>query len=266
MFCSRCGTSLADGSQFCVECGHTVEGSFPAAPAPSGDRTCSHCSKTVSPGVRFCPNCGHLAPPPTLIASADGSAAAAPATAYEAIPWRARRALPVGKIASWLAGIALFGAVAWLVTTNNSLAPQIKDYLTTAHAETITDGSIAIKPHGFATYKISVPEGAIDVAVSGQFEANGRADNNVEVLLVTDGEFVVWQGGYAISPFYDSGNVAQANMQATLPSRSGTYYLIFSNKPSRTEKTVHVTAGLRYDTWLPDGLVSLKAKVLGWFE
>jgi hypothetical protein len=150
--------------------------------------------------------------------------------------------------------------------TDSPLASQLKSYLTTAHAETITDGSIAIKPHGFASLKVTVPEGAIDVDVSGRFEASGRADNDVQVLLLTEGEFAVWQSGYATSPFYDSGKVAKADMQALLPSKAGEYYLVFSNKPSRVEKTVHVAAGLRYDTWLPDSVVTLKQKVLGWFE
>jgi hypothetical protein len=154
----------------------------------------------------------------------------------------------------------------WLLATDNALPSQLKSFLTTAHAETITDGSIAIKPHGFASFKVSVPEGAIDVGVSGQFEANGRADNDVQVLLLTESEFAVWQSGYGTSPFYDSGKVSKAEMQAVLPSRAGEYYLVFSNKPSRVEKTVHIATGLRYDTWLPDWLVTLKQKVWGWFN
>jgi hypothetical protein len=55
-------------------------------------------------------------------------------------------------------------------------------------------------------------------------------------------------------------------MQASLPSRAGTYYLVLSNKQSRVEKTVHVTAGLRYDTWVPDSLIYVKQKVWAWFD
>jgi hypothetical protein len=168
-------------------------------------------------------------------------------------------------VASLLASVVL-GALGWVATTNNSLAPVIKAYLTTTHAELITEGSVAIKPHGFASYRVAVPEGAIDVALTGQFDASGRAENDIQVYLLTDAEFVIWQSGYATSPFYDSGKVSQASMQAALPSRPGTYYLIFSNKPSRVEKTVHVTAGLRYDTWLPEPVMYLKEKIWGWFE
>ena len=266
MFCSRCGVSLAEGAQFCVDCGHTVEGSFPAAPAPATVLVCSKCSKAVFPGAHFCSHCGNAAPAPTIVSTGASGSAAAAATAYETIHWQRRRPWSPGKIAGWVVVLALAGAIVWLVTTDNTLAPQIKAFLTTAHAETITDGSIAIKPHGFASYKVTVPEGAIDVGVSGRFEASGRADNEVQVLLLNDSEFAVWQSGYATSPFYDSGKVDKADLQAVLPSRAGDYYLVFSNKPSRVEKTVHVAAGLRYDTWLPDSVISLKQKVWGWFE
>jgi Double zinc ribbon len=266
VFCSRCGVSLAEGAQFCVDCGHTVEGSGPAVATPATIIVCSKCNKAIFPGAHFCSQCGLAAPAQTIVSSGEGGSAAAVGTAYETVQWQGRRSWSWRKIASWTLVLAIAGAIAGLVTTDNALAPQLKSFLTTAHAETITDGSIAIKPHGFATYRLTVPEGAIDVSVSGRFEASGRAENNVQVLLLTDSEFAVWQSGYATSPYYDSGSVAKAEMQAVLPSNAGEYYLVFSNKPSRLEKTVHVAAGLRYDTWLPDSLITLKQKVWGWFE
>lgn len=267
MFCSRCGASFADGSQFCVDCGHTVEGAFPAAPAPASESVCAKCNRTIFPGARFCSNCGTAAPPPKIItAGAGGSAAAAAAAAHDPLLWRRRRRWSTGKLVTLTLAVLVLVGGGWLLSTHSSVAPQIKSYITTDHAEMITDGSIAIKPHGFASYRISVPDGAIDVTVNGQFDASGRNDKNVQVLVLTDSEFVVWQGGYAISPFYDSGSTATSNLQASLPARAGSYYLIVSNKPSRVEKTVHITAGLHYDTWLPDSVVALKQKIWGWFE
>ena len=263
MFCSRCGVSLAEGTQFCVDCGHTVEGSVPAASSPPTLLTCHKCNRVISPGAHFCSHCGIAAPSPTIISS--GGAAAAAATAFETAPAR-RLSWSPGKVAGWLIALTLAGTIAWLLATNDVLASQLKSFVTTAHAETITDGSIAIKPHGFASYKVMVPEGAIDGGVSGKFEASSRADNDVQVLLLTESEFAVWQSGYATSPFYDSGKVSKADMQAVLPSRAGDYYLVLSNRPSRVEKTVHVAAGLRYDTWMPDSVVTLKQKIWEWFE
>ncbi len=158
------------------------------------------------------------------------------------------------------------GGAVWISATSNSVAPHLKAYLTTAHAETITDGTVAIKPHGFASYRIVVPDGAIDVAVSGQFEVGSRTQNDIQTLLLSDGEFVTWQSGYATSTYYDSGRVAQGNVRAPLPAGAGTYYLIFNNKPSSLQKTLRVSAGLNYNTWLPDSVVQLKQKIVGWFE
>ncbi len=266
MFCSRCGTSLADGSQFCVDCGHTVEGSFPAAPAPSGESVCGKCAKSIFPGSRFCSNCGNPIPTPTATAADAGAAAAAAMPAYDPSYWQQRQTWSIGRITVWLVLLFVLGFAGWVVSTSNSIAPRIKEYLITAHMETITEGTVAIKPRGFATYRVTVPEGAIDVAVLGQFEVSARAQNDIEVLLLTEAELVTWQSGYAISPFYDSGRVTHANLESPLPSRSGTYYLVLSNKPSTVEKTVHLTAGLHYDTWLPDSVSNVKQKVLGWFE
>jgi len=266
VFCNRCGTSLADGSQFCVECGHTVDGSFPAPPVPGGDAVCANCSKSIFPSARFCSNCGSAIAARTVIAVADGQSAAAATMASETIYLGGNRSRSPGRLALWLLAAIVLCVLAWVAATDNSVASGIKPYLTTAHAETIAEGSVAIKPNGFVSYKLTVPDGAIDVAVTGQFDTSGRAEKDIQVLLLTDAEFVIWQGGYAISPYYDSGHVSRSTLQAPLPSRPATYYLIFSNKPSRLEKTVHLTAGLHYDTWLPDSLMSLKEKIAHWFE
>ncbi len=266
MFCSRCGVSLAEGAQFCVDCGHMVEESSTESSVPATVIVCEKCRQATAPGAHFCPHCGGPAPIPAMVAIADGGAAAAVAPGYQRIRWSRRRSRSWTNAVVWAAVLITATALVWLVASDNRFYPEFKAFLVTAHAETITDGSIAIKPRGFASYKVVVPEGAIDVEVAGQFEASGRSDDNVQVLVLTDGEFVVWQGGYATSPFYDSGPVSKGDLQAILPSRAGTYYLVLSNKASRLEKTVTLSAGLHYGTWLPDSLVSLKQKVWAWFD
>ena len=205
-------------------------------------------------------------PAAAIVARSEGGAAAAAATAVDTAYWQHRRRWSRRKVASWGIALALVGAVSWLIASDRAMASQVKSFITTAHSETITDGSIAIKPHGFASYKVTVPAGAIDVGLMGQFEASGRGSNEVEVLLLTESELAVWQSGYATSPYFDSGTVAKAEIEAVLPSNAGEYYLVLSNKAGRVEKTVHVAAGLRYDTWLPDSLVDLKQKIVSWFE
>ncbi|MBV9481028.1 MAG: zinc ribbon domain-containing protein [Acidobacteria bacterium] len=263
MFCSRCGASLADGSQFCVECGHTVEEFFPRSPAPSNDPICPTCGNSIFPGARFCSGCGSAPPPPPAVAAHNTESSAIPA--HAPAPTQGGRVWP-HRVLIALVLITISGAVGWVAFTKNAVAPQIKAYLTTSHVEMITDGSIALKPHGFASYRVIVPKGALDVAITGEFNASGRTEGDIQVYLLNDTGFVLWQSGYATSSFYESGKISQAKLDAPLPPQPGTYYLVFSNKLSRMGKTVRIMAGLRYDTWFPDSLVSLKEKISGWFE
>ena len=67
-------------------------------------------------------------------------------------------------------------------------------------------------------------------------------DNNIEVSVLTDSAFTVWQNGYATSSIYESGKVAEGNVQAEVPAGAGIYYLVFSNKSApKTAKAVHAT-------------------------
>ena len=67
-------------------------------------------------------------------------------------------------------------------------------------------------------------------------------DNNIEVYVLTDAAFTVWQNGYATSSIYESGKVAEGTVQADVPAGAGIYYLVFSNKAApKTPKAIHAT-------------------------
>jgi hypothetical protein len=122
----------------------------------------------------------------------------------------------------------------------------------------------------------------VNVAVVGQFtsaadSSNGGnrrdtskakkqdVDNNLEVFVLTDSAFTVWQNGYATSALYESGKVAEGTVQADVPAGAGIYYLVFSNKSApRTPKAVHATVLLRYKSWLPEWFRVMKGRVLDW--
>ena len=64
-------------------------------------------------------------------------------------------------------------------------------------------------------------------------------DNDVEVYVLSEPAFAVWQNGYATSSVYESGRVSKGEMQAEVPAGAGVYYLIFSNKfTPKTSKNV----------------------------
>jgi hypothetical protein len=90
-------------------------------------------------------------------------------------------------------------------------------------------------------------------------------DNNIEVYVLTDSAFTVWQNEYATSSLYESGKVDAGNVQADVPAGAGIYYLIFSNKSSpKTPKSIHASILLRYKSWLPDWFRRMKGRFWDW--
>ena len=133
--------------------------------------------------------------------------------------------------------------------------------------------------HNFRYYKFDLPEGSTNVSIMGQFAVSpaekkaGSAkantgeteDSDVEVYVLSEPAFAVWQNGYATSSVYESGRVPQGTMQADLPAGAGVYYLIFSNKFSpKTAKSVNATVLLRYKSWLPESVRRMKERFWNW--
>ena len=92
-----------------------------------------------------------------------------------------------------------------------------------------------------------------------------EGDNNIEVSVLSEPAFTIWQNGYATSTIYESGRVAQGTVQADVPAGAGIYYLVFSNKLSpKTPKTVHANVLLRYKSWLPEWFRRMKGRLWNW--
>jgi hypothetical protein len=158
----------------------------------------------------------------------------------------------------------------------------VQEFVGWKHDRIILDEPFSVGPHTFRYYKFALPEGSVNVAVVGQFtsaadnsNASNRkeaskpkkedADNNIEVFVLTDSAFTVWQNGYATSALYESGKVAGGNVQADVPAGAGIYYLIFSNKAApKTARSVHATVLLRYKSWLPEWFRRMKGRVFDW--
>ena len=130
------------------------------------------------------------------------------------------------------------------------------------HDQIILDKVFTVGPHTFRYYKFSLPEGPVNVAVMGQFSAtaetqnpdkemDNKDDSGIEVFVLTDAAFTVWQNGSAVSSIYDSGIVTVGTVQADIPAGAGAYYLVFSNKAApKTAKSIHATILLRHKNWL----------------
>jgi hypothetical protein len=235
--CSKCGASLPDESQFCLKCGKPV---FLPAISPA-------VVEDLPPEIRK--------------------------------PRRTRPML-VGILLAMLAGIIL-----WAGMSDSPSAQQVQKFVGWKDDRIILDAPFSVGPHTFRYYKFALPEGSVNVAVVGQFtsaadNSNGGnrrdptkarnkekedIDNNLEVYVLTDSAFTVWQNGYATSSLYESGRVREGSVQAEVPAGAGIYYLVFSNKSApKTSKSVRATVVLRYKSWLPEWFRLMKGRLLDW--
>ena len=245
--CSKCGASLPSEAQFCLKCGKPVS-SLPKK------------VKVVQ------------AQPPAL----------------------PRQETPKGRLFLWMLLVILIGLICWALTSDSVGAQGLQELVGFKQDGIILDSSFSVGPHTFRYYKFALPEGSVNVTVVGQFKSTADSavpgnrksqasdksgdknrvgvqrkdadiDNNIEVYILTDSAFAVWQNGYATSSLYESGKVADGTLQTEVPAGAGIYYLVFSNKSApKTSKALHATVLLHYKSWLPDWLRRMKGRFWDW--
>jgi len=239
--CSKCGATLPDSAQFCLKCGKSVS-------SPLKDATVVE-----------------VLPPASL-----------------------PRRQPKRRLLLWILLPILAGVVGWAVISDSTDAQQLQEFIGLKQDRIILDSSFSVEPHSFRYYKFALQEGSVNAVVVGQFTsasdirnsakrqekpadkkaiADKDPDRNIEVYLLTQSAFTVWQNGFATSNLYESGKVNEGRVQADLPAGAEIYYLVFSNKAaSKVGKAVHATVLLRYKSWLPEWLLRMKARLweLGW--
>lgn len=272
MLCSNCHTDLPNNARFCLKCGQAITTSENTAPATAAaPAPCGNCGAELPAGSKFCLKCGQRVPAPEVPAPGSLSfcdcGTKLPAQAFFCP--MCGKAVNMGKnhpfagnhrptkhparFAIWLLVPALLLLAGWwAATSNNDYAQQIQRFATKSHDQTIAPAVFSVKARGYSCYKFAVPFGATDVAVRGEFSATGDSASELEVYVFTDDAFVNWQYGYSPSSYYNSGRVRQADINAALPSRPGTYYVVFSNNFSpRVTKAVQADVTLHYNKFWP---------------
>jgi ribosomal protein L40E len=278
VWCSKCGADLPDGSQFCQKCGEPVQsasvsGDFVVTTATLG---CSGCGAKLAEGALFCSRCGkgvstarekkkissHSAP--LYDSTPSGPTPAAASSGHK------RRVIP------WVMALGILLVLFWAATSDNFLAQGMQEFAGWRHDQGIVDSPFSIGAHTFRYYKFALPQGSMHVSIVGEFNASSdpkpassqsgeQSDNNVEVYVMSESAFVVWQNGYATSNVYESGRVSHGALQADLPSGAGIYYLIFSNKfAPRTAKQVNADVMLRYKNWVPESFRRMSERFWNW--
>lgn len=216
-------------------------------------------------GAHVCPMCGNpIALPAREIPVVELPASVAPRK-------RSKR-----HVFLWMFLGVIVATVIWAVVSDDPYAQGVQELVGWKHDEAILENPFSVNAHNFRYYKFSLPEGSTNVTIMGQFTVSAEpfkgkkspakdSENNVEVFVLSEASFAVWQNGYATSSVYESGRVSQATVQTDLPAGAGIYYLIFSNKfDPKSGKNVNATFQLRYKSWLPGWFRSLKNSLWNW--
>jgi hypothetical protein len=174
----------------------------------------------------------------------------------------------------WVALVLFLAALVWVIGSDNPFAQGIQELAGFKHDQSVLDKPFSLTPHNFRYYKFSLPQGSTNVSIIGQFTSAAETskaadaknlDNTIEVYVLSEAAFAVWQNGYAASSVYESGLVSQGTMQAELPDGAGIYYLVFNNKfAPKTAKDVNASVSLRYKSWLPTWFRRGKERLWNW--
>jgi hypothetical protein len=165
----------------------------------------------------------------------------------------------------WIFLALLLGAVVWVAISANPFAQGLREIGGDKPDQAILDRTFSVSPRSFRYYTFSLPEGSSHVALIGEFSARPEGDratspdapesaaSAVELLVLSEAAFAIWQKGGSTTSVYDSGRVSQAKVHAELPSGAGIYYLVFSNKLSPSgASSVRATLQLHSRSWIPD--------------
>jgi hypothetical protein len=170
----------------------------------------------------------------------------------------------------WTIFVLLIVLFLWLATSSNPFAQGMQELAGNKHDQAIVDTPFSISPHNFRYYKFSLRDASTNVAIVGDFTVSPELDkrkntqvkeseNGVEVYVLSETAFAIWQTGYVTSSVFESGRVTGGKVQADLPAGAGVYYLVFSNKfASKAAKKVDATVVLHYKNWIPDWVRAVK--------
>jgi hypothetical protein len=226
-------------------------------PTPTVVLGCSKCGATLPEDAQFCLKCGKAVSTRKSPPEVEVLPPAVPVQRHKRQIWR------------WVIPILLIVFVLWVVFSGNPYAMGIQELVGVKQDAIILDAPFTVAAHSFRFYKVALPEGSVNVSVVGQFACDDSKDNNasgnIEVYILSESAFTIWQNGYATGSLYESGKVAKGDVNAELPAGAGIYYLVFSNKFSpKTPQPMHASFVLRYKSWMPDGIRRAKARFTNW--
>ena len=112
----------------------------------------------------------------------------------------------------------------------------------------IVGGAFAVAPRTYTEYKFAVPEGSSNPQLEGTFSTTGGANNDIEVLLLEETQFLNWQNRLKFTATYESGRVTADRIRLPLPDDAAAYVMVFSNRFSIfSSKDVKADVKLQYE-------------------
>lgn len=225
---------------------------------------CSKCGAALPDEAQFCLKCGK----PISVAPREAIAVEEPKPKHVALRRKPR-------IFLWVLVGLLLGVVGWVAISDDPFAQGLQEMVGWKHDDPVLETPFTVSAHNFRFYKFSLPEGSVNVSIVGQFSASPAdkkvsklkddGDSDLEVYVLSEPAFAVWQNGYATSSVYESGRVTRGDIQAELPAGAGVYYLVFSNKfAAKSGKNVNANVLLRYKSWVPESVRLMKARFWNW--
>lgn len=215
---------------------------------------CRQCSTELPEAAQFCLNCGER-----VDTAAEKTSATDPSASSDSARRKPRQGS--AHLLLWFFALLFLIAIAWVTTSNNSFAQGIQQLAGLQHDYAVVDSPFSVTAHNFRFYKFVLPPGSRNVLIVGDFtaaaenpgkrQADADADNNIEVYVLSEAAFPVWQNGYVTNSVYQSGKVSQAKIEAEIPD-AGIYYIVFSNKfDPKASKKINTSVLLRYRSWMP---------------
>lgn len=116
-------------------------------------------------------------------------------------------------------------------------------------SDVLASAPLTIPAATVQTVRVTVdPETMHNVQVSGRFTAAGGSDAGIEVFIFDQDNYTNWSNGHDSAALFDSGLKTVGELNTALPSKAGTYYVVFSNKHAILfARTVSADVKLDYD-------------------
>lgn len=166
----------------------------------------------------------------------------------------------------WTILVLFLLSIFWALFSANPFAQVIRQILGQHPDQIVLQSPFSISPHSFRYYTFRLPAKAKDIFLTGQFTAaegaklralpssseNRTEATGIEVLVLTESSFALWQKGTKAASLYDSGQVSRADVRVPIPPGEQLYYVVFNNRAVQsTVKRVDARLVLHFGGWLP---------------